>query len=147
MLARFSRCCWFGFDLKVILQCQNLIPKQRRNGIRWRPGQESSLAPPCSNLRSFGSKCTVLKKVANLWHFWDFPAPPTVIRIPENCFPLALPLYAPVPRAEFSKSRSDLTFVAMSLTSIGERQFCLFNKAHKNIKNILFSSMSWQRRE
>jgi len=75
MLARFSR-CWSGFDLKVILQCQNLIPKQRRIGIRWRPGQEASLAPPCSNLRSFGSKYTVLKKVAYLWHCWDFRRPP-----------------------------------------------------------------------
>jgi len=27
------------------------------------PGKETSLAPPCSNLRSFGSKCSVLKKV------------------------------------------------------------------------------------
>jgi len=36
---------------------------QGRNEFRWRPGQEASLAPPCSNLRSFGSKCTVLKKV------------------------------------------------------------------------------------
>jgi len=26
-------------------------------------GQEASLAPPCSNMRSFGSKCTALKKV------------------------------------------------------------------------------------
>ena len=34
-----------------------------RNEIRWRPGKETSLAPPCSNLRSFGSKCTALKKV------------------------------------------------------------------------------------
>jgi len=31
--------------------------------VRWRPRQEASLAPPCSNLRYFGSKCTVLKKV------------------------------------------------------------------------------------
>jgi len=31
--------------------------------VRWRPGQETSLAPPCSSLRPFGSKCTVLKKV------------------------------------------------------------------------------------
>jgi len=30
--------------------------------VRWHPGQEASLAPPCSNLRSFGSKSTVLKK-------------------------------------------------------------------------------------
>ena len=38
---------------------------QERNEVRWRPGKETSLAPPCSNLRSFGSKCrpTVLKKV------------------------------------------------------------------------------------
>ena len=36
---------------------------QGRNEVRCRPGQEASLAPPCSNLRSFGSKYTVLKKV------------------------------------------------------------------------------------
>jgi len=30
--------------------------------VRLRPGQETSLAPPCLNIRSFGSKCTVLKK-------------------------------------------------------------------------------------
>jgi len=33
---------------------------QRRNEVRWRPGKETILAPPCSNLRSFGSICTVL---------------------------------------------------------------------------------------
>jgi len=43
---------------------------QRRNEVRWRLGQETSLAPPCSNLRPFGSKCTVLKKVLiTLWLF------------------------------------------------------------------------------
>ena len=31
--------------------------------VRWRPEQEASLAPPCSNLRPFRSKFTVLKKV------------------------------------------------------------------------------------
>ena len=36
---------------------------QGRNEVRWRPGQEESLAPPCSKLRSFGSKCSVWKKV------------------------------------------------------------------------------------
>ena len=36
---------------------------QGHNEVRWRPGQETSLAPPFSNLRPFGSKCTVLKKV------------------------------------------------------------------------------------
>ena len=43
---------------------------QGRNEARWRLGQETSLAPPCSNLRPFGSKCTVLKKVLmTLWLF------------------------------------------------------------------------------
>jgi len=36
---------------------------QKRNEARWRLGQEASLAPPCSSLMSFGSKCTALKKV------------------------------------------------------------------------------------
>ena len=35
---------------------------QGRTEVRCCPGQEKILAPPCSNLRSFGSKCTVLKK-------------------------------------------------------------------------------------
>jgi len=34
-----------------------------RNEFRWRSGQEASLAPPCPNLRSFGPKYTLLKKV------------------------------------------------------------------------------------
>jgi len=58
---------------------------QGRNDVRWRLGQETSLAPPCSNLRSFGSKCTVLKKC--LWQCCDF-WPPAVIRRPGNCTPL-----------------------------------------------------------
>jgi len=36
---------------------------QGRKEARWRPGQEASLVTPCSNLMSFGSKCSVLKKV------------------------------------------------------------------------------------
>ena len=36
---------------------------QGRNGVRWRPGQEASLAPLWSNLTSFGSTSTVLKEV------------------------------------------------------------------------------------
>jgi len=36
---------------------------QGRIEVRWSPGQEASLSPPCSNLRSFGSKCTVLKNM------------------------------------------------------------------------------------
>jgi len=32
-----------------------------RNEVRWRQGQEASLPPPCSQMSSFGSKCTALK--------------------------------------------------------------------------------------
>jgi len=35
---------------------------QGRTEFRWCPGKETSLAHPCSNLRSFRSKFTVLKK-------------------------------------------------------------------------------------
>ena len=44
---------------------------QGRNEVRRRLEQETSLTPPCSNLRSVGSKCTVLKKVrvTLLWLF------------------------------------------------------------------------------
>ena len=53
------------------------------------PGQEASLAPPCSNLRSFVSKCAVLKKVY-LQHCWDM-----TFRHPANCAPLSPSRYAP----------------------------------------------------
>jgi len=79
---------------------------QGRNEIRWRLGQESSLAPPCSKLRSFGSKCTVLKKVlVTLLGLFGAPhsqsAPPAVIRcLHSNSAPVELwppfpPRYAP----------------------------------------------------
>ena len=52
------------------------------------PG-DTSLAPPCLNLRSFGSKCVVLKKVfmTLLWLY-----APVVIRRQRNCAPLPLSL-------------------------------------------------------
>jgi len=49
---------------------------QGRTEVRWRTGQETGLAPPCSNLRSFGSKCTVLKKLHATC--WDFSAAPMI---------------------------------------------------------------------
>jgi len=79
---------------------------QGRNEIRWRPGQEASLAPPCSNLRSFGSTFTVLKKVlVTLLGLFGVPAfirrPPAVFQSPQSdsvpgeLRPLALPRYVP----------------------------------------------------
>jgi len=73
---------------------------QGRNVVRWRPGQEASLAPSCSQLRSFGSQCTVLKKVlVTLLGFLGVPSSyspppqwfgaPIMIQRRGNCAPLA----------------------------------------------------------
>jgi len=45
---------WMG--VRFFLSCPSWV--QGRNEVRWSPGQEASLAPPWSNLRSLGSKCT-----------------------------------------------------------------------------------------
>jgi len=55
---------------------------QGSNKVRWRPGQELSLAPLYSNLRSFGSKCTVLKKVF-VTLLGLFGAPAVILRCPQ----------------------------------------------------------------
>jgi len=60
-----------------------------RNEVRWRPGQEASFVSRCSNLRSFGSKGTAMKKV--LVTFRRFPQlfGPILIRLPVICAPHA----------------------------------------------------------
>ena len=63
------------------------------NEVRWRPGHEASLAPPCSTLRSFGSKCTVLKKV--LMTLLGLFGAPRSDSAPGELFPLA-PLVTPL---------------------------------------------------
>jgi len=87
-LYRVNCCCFFD-----AAYCS-----QGRYEVRWRPGHEASLAPPCSNLRSFGSKCIVLKKV--LVTLLGLSAPLAVIQSPcsdsaprELC-PLCTPRYA-----------------------------------------------------
>ena len=50
------------------------LPGQGCPEARWHPGQETSLAPSCSNPRPFGSKFTILKY---LRHRWDFQALPS----------------------------------------------------------------------
>jgi len=67
--------------------------QQGRNNVRRRPGQEASLVPLCSNLRSFGNKWTILKKVlvTLLGHFGI----PIVIQHPGNCASLAPLHYDP----------------------------------------------------
>ena len=65
---------------------------QERHEVRWRLRKETSLAPPCSNLRAFGSKCrpTVLKNW--LWHCCDFLPTPRSDSAPEKLCPLNLSL-------------------------------------------------------
>jgi len=59
-----------------------LLVQQRRNEARRRPGQEATLAPPCSNVRSFGSKCTALKKAFVILLGFSVPPAVAVIRRP-----------------------------------------------------------------
>jgi len=79
---------------------------QGRNEVRWCPGQKASLAPPYSNLRSSGTKYTVLKKVlvtllGLLGTLTVIRRPPQWFRAsiaigrPGNCAPLVPPSLRP----------------------------------------------------
>jgi len=88
------------FVLRVQTPSEFHNGRQGGNEVRWIPGQEVSLAPPYLNLRSFGSKCTVLKNVLAtlVGHFItsrSHSAPLAVIRHPGNCAPFAPLRYAP----------------------------------------------------
>jgi len=62
---------------------------QGRNEVRWRPGQEASLAFPCLNLSFFRNKYTVLKKArVTLLRFFS-----EVIRHLANGAPLSKALF------------------------------------------------------
>jgi len=56
---------------------KRIWPEQGRNEVRWRPGHEASLAPPCSKLRSFEANVLCWRKY--LWQCWDFSASAAVI--------------------------------------------------------------------
>ena len=66
-----THCCKLAEDspmcvlmlAKVLCAGQAWPSSQGRTEVTWRPGHGASLAPPCSNLSSFGSKCTVSTKV------------------------------------------------------------------------------------
>jgi len=82
----------FESDLRLIWKL-TWARLQGRNEVRWRPGQEASLAPPCLKLRSSGSKFTVLKKV--LVTLLGLFGAPIVTWRPGNCAslpPLVMPL-------------------------------------------------------
>ena len=58
------------------------MSRHGRNEFRWRPEQEASFAPPCSNLRF--SEANVLYWRKYLQHCWGFSAPFAVIRRPHS---------------------------------------------------------------
>jgi len=72
----------------MLIICSLKSFNQGRNEVKWRPGQEESLEPPCLNLRSFRRKCTALKEVL-VTMLGLFRAPHSDWR-PRNCAPLAL---------------------------------------------------------
>jgi len=89
MLTRSVKYLWSPAELTSF----NVYVNHWRNEVKWRPGQETSLAPSCSNLRSFGSKCIVLKKVL-VTLLGPFGAPRSDSAPGELC-PLDPPRYTP----------------------------------------------------
>ena len=113
-------------------QFLRLLPKQQgRNKVRWCLRQEAGLAPLCSNLRSFGSKCTVLKKVfVTLLGLYGAHI---VIRRPGNCAPLA-PLVTPL------RSKGAFSLWCKKGKAFCERPLALYRQQHgKDKQNIKFA--------
>jgi len=88
-----------NFSLHIHRQRRVLNYCCGRNQVRWRPGQEACLVLPCSNLRYFGSKCTIEESTCDIVGTFRRPTQssgaPIVIRRPGNCTPFA-PLATPL---------------------------------------------------
>ena len=114
--------------------CQQISPfwldnrdVQGRNEVRRCLGQETNLAYPCSNQRSFESKCTVLKNC--IWHYCEF-WPSAVIRRAGNCAPLPPSLrlwWYPIKIGKISENKQ----IVMS-----ERHELLFHE-HLHLSNTI----------
>ena len=50
----------------LLICCHRGVTTQGCNEVRWRPGQETSSAFPCSILSSFGSKCAVKESTCDI---------------------------------------------------------------------------------
>jgi len=57
---------WVNAPLLTKSGWDDILQYPGRNKVRWRPGQATSLAPPCSNLSSFGSKCAVEESTCDI---------------------------------------------------------------------------------
>jgi len=113
---------------------------QGRNEVRWRLRQETSLPPPCSNLRSFGSKCFEIycfEKSAYdiVGTFWL----PAVIRCPGNCdyLPPSLRLWCyAIKIGKYSESKQIFKYEChehLQFSNTIRHVFCFIfylNKAH-----------------
>ena len=114
-------------------KAQFLRRQQGRNKVRWCLRQEAGLAPLCSNLRSFGSKCAVLKKVfVTLLGLYGAHI---VIRRPGNCAPLA-PLVTPL------RSKGAFSLWCKKGKAFCERPLALYRQQHgKDKQNIKFAPL------
>ena len=68
---------------------QLLSGTQGRNEVKWRPGHETSLVPPCLNMRSFGS---IFKVLVTLLGFFGAPLVIGAMEIVPHLSPLVAPL-------------------------------------------------------
>jgi len=78
--------------LMFVLRYKRCVLSQGRKEVRWLPGQEESLAPPCSNLRAFASEAKLLFEESTCDIVGTFRRP-LMIRRPGNCAPLVTPLF------------------------------------------------------
>ena len=142
-------CCLAGLPSWSSSKKSDLVPKKPdsnlktythktcihgRNKVRWSPGQEASSVSLCSNLRSCGSKCTVLKKVlVTLLGLFGVPrshSASAVIRRPGNCTPLASPLSALACRTKHkidNKTRQKHRYNKFPILTKEERQVQISN--------------------
>ena len=79
---------WFSKHLYILStyeacrMCSVLCRYQRRNEVRWRPGQEASLVPHVRNWALLQANLLHWRKY--LWHCWNFSAPPAAIWRPHS---------------------------------------------------------------
>jgi len=116
-----------NFKQQVQLRTDTQI--QRRNEVRCRPGQEASLAPSCSNLRSLGSKCTVLKVLVTLLFL---SASPELFGVRGIVLPLSSSLH---PYVDLNSENITNSFYEAGLLKTNQEKFRLDKVIRKDLKN------------
>jgi len=98
---------------------------QGRNEARWRPGQEASLAPPCSNLRSFGSKSIYFIEETTCDIVGTFRHPPAAIRRLGNCVPSPPLVTPPGHAANADPCPSPASYGVKSLSAVNKTSIAI----------------------